>query len=82
MVCGVNARQRWKQVQTIQIMVYVLLESRNTNEMVCGVNAMQRLKKVRMLGIQITIVFESRIQIRWFVELLLGNVGNKFEPFK
>ena len=48
MVCGVNARQRWKQVQTIQI----------------------------------TIVFKSRIQIKWFVELMQGNVGNKFKPFK
>ena len=37
--------------------------------MVYGVNAMQRWKNVRT--IQITIVFKSRIQIRWFVELML-----------
>ena len=48
--------------------------------MVYGVNAMQRWKKVRT--IQITIVFKSRIQIRWFVELMQGNVGDKFKPFK
>ena len=48
--------------------------------MVYGVNAMQRWKNVRT--IQITIVFKSRIQIRWFVELMQGNVGNKFKPFK
>ena len=58
MVCGVNARQRWKQVQTIQITI--LLESRY-NEMVYGVNAMQRWKKVRT--IQITIVFNQEYRL-------------------
>ena len=48
--------------------------------MVCGDYARQRLKQVGT--IQIIIVSESRVKIRWFVELLLGNVGNKFEPFK
>ena len=48
--------------------------------MVCGDYAMQRLKQVGT--IQVIIVSESRVQIRWFVELMQGNVGNKFEPFK
>ena len=47
--------------------------------MVYGVNARQHLKQVRT--IQIIIVFKLRIQMRWFMELMLGNVGNKLEPF-
>ena len=45
-----------------------------------GVNARQRWKQVRT--IQIIIVIELSIQMRWFMELMLGNVGNKLEPFK
>ena len=48
--------------------------------MVYGVNAKQRWKQVRT--IQIIIVIELSIQIRWFMDLMQGNVGYMLEPFK
>ena len=48
--------------------------------MVYGVNVSKCFKHVRT--IQITIVFKSRIQIRWFVEIMLCKDLNNLEPFK
>ena len=51
----VNARQRWKQVRTIQIII--VFESRIQIKLFMDLNAKQRWKQVRT--IQIIIVFES-----------------------
>ena len=45
-----------------------------------AVKGKQRSKQVRT--IQKFIVIKLRIQMRWIMELMLGNVGNKLEPFK
>ena len=68
MVCGVNARQRWKQVRTIQIII--VFESRI--QIIWFVELMLGNDCKQVRTIQIIIVFESRIQIIWFAGIMLG----------